>query len=161
MLAMPVAQALERSRLFEAAARHREQAEWTSATLDAMFAGAPVGLALLDREMRFLRMNAVLAGMNGIPPEAHLGKTPLDLMPGPLGAQLAAAFRRVIETGAPVEDVVMVGETPARPGETQRRTESWFPVRVGGAIVGVGVLVREQPAGDARAARAGTDGPGR
>lgn len=143
MLAIPCAQALERARLSEEALRLREDAARDSAALDAMFAAAPVGLALLDREMRFVRVNALLAGMNGIAAEAHLGQTPAELLPGPAAAQMAAAFRRALERGA--HDLTRIGELGSAPGETRRWRESWFPVRVEGAIVGVGLLVAEEP----------------
>jgi PAS domain S-box-containing protein len=146
MLAMPCAQALERARLFEQASRLRADAEWNASTLDAMLAGAPVGLALLDTGMRFLRVNEPLARMSGRSPEALLGRTPADVFPGDAGAQLGSAFRRVVETGART-DVTITGEAPVAPGETRRWHSSWYPVRVGGEIVGVGVLVRGDDAG--------------
>src|SRR5262249_39658230 len=47
-----------------------------NALLDALGSCAPVGLAFLDRELRFQRVNPVLAEMNGLSVEAHLGKRP-------------------------------------------------------------------------------------
>lgn len=37
----------------------------------------------------------------------------------------------------------MVGETPAAPGEPRVWNEHWYPVRSGGEVIGVGVLVEE------------------
>jgi GAF domain-containing protein len=144
LVAAPCAEALARARLHDAAERSRAAAEWSAAVVDATFDGAPVALALLDREMRLSRVNARLEAVTGVPAQGHVGKTPLELFPGPLGEQHAAAFRAVMQTGHAV-DTVLLAETPAAPGTSRRWRETWFPVRVGGQIVGVGVLVREEP----------------
>ncbi|WP_242371455.1 GAF domain-containing protein [Anaeromyxobacter sp. SG26] len=144
LVASPCAEALARARLYEAVARSRLETEWSAGVLDALFGAAPVALALFDREMRYTRVNARLEAMNGVPAAAHLGRTPLQVLPGLPGEQLAVRFRTVLETGRSIESVTL-GETPAAPGTSRRWRESWFPVRVGGAIVGVGVLVVEEP----------------
>ncbi|BDG05333.1 GAF domain-containing protein [Anaeromyxobacter oryzae] len=143
MLAIPCAQALERARLYEAASRHRAEAEWNAATLDAALAAAPIGLALFDREMRFLRVSAHLARITGSSPEAHVGRSVREILPGFPGEALDDAFRKVIASGAPY-DVVVEGETPAFPGTTRRFLATYYPVRVGGEVVAVGAVVREE-----------------
>jgi GAF domain-containing protein len=142
MLAMPCAQALERARLFEAASHHRREAEWLVALLDGALAAAPVGLALLDREMRVVRTTAGLADVIRMPPETHRGRTPFELFPGVPAELLAAAFRSVIATGERVEQTLS-GESAGAGGETRRYGLTWYPVSVAGQIVGAGVLVRE------------------
>lgn len=143
LVAAPCAEALARARLYEAVAASRREAEWSAAVLDGLFDAAPVALALLDREMRFARVNARLETVSGIPAQAHVGRTPLEVLPGLPGEQIAATFRHVRETGRAVETVVL-GETPAALGTTRRWRVSWFPVRVGAEIVGVGALVAEE-----------------
>jgi GAF domain-containing protein len=144
MLAMPCAQALDRARLYEAAAHHRSEAEWNAATLEAMIGAAPVGLGLLDREMRFSRINAVLAQIDGFAADAHLGRTPREVLPGLPLEPVEAAFRQVLGTGQRVDDLKVSGETPAAAGVTRRFGVSLYPVRVGAEVVGVGLLVREE-----------------
>lgn len=145
MLALPCAFALERARAQEREARHRAEALRSAAVLEALWGDAPVGVVLMDRQMRFVRVNGSLARMTGLPPEAHLGRTPLELLPGLPGEALAQAFREVVEKGATLEGVERTGETPAAPGTTRRWREDWYPVRVDGQLVGVGVLIRELP----------------
>jgi GAF domain-containing protein len=142
LVAQPCAQALERARLFDEAVRARAEAEWTAALLSGMWGAAPVGLALLDREMRFIRVNGTFSNVDGIPPEAHLGRTPMELLPLAPGEQIVAAFRTVLETGAPLERE-MVAEAPQEPGVRRRFATSWFPVHVQRQVAGVGVMVRE------------------
>jgi GAF domain-containing protein len=144
LVAAPSAEALARARLYEAVAASRAGAEWGAAVLDALFDAAPVALALFDREMRFARVNARLAMLSGLPAAAHLGRTPLQVLPGLPGEQLAATFREVMDTCRSIE-TVLLGETPVEGGTTRRRRETWFPVRVGDEIVGVGLLVGEEP----------------
>jgi PAS domain-containing protein len=43
--------------------------------LAAYFSSATVGLAICDTKLRFQAINHTLAAMNGLPAEAHLGKT--------------------------------------------------------------------------------------
>jgi PAS domain S-box-containing protein len=49
--------------------------------LHAIYDGAPVGLCFLDRDLRYVSINRRLAEMNGAPIEAHLGKTPREMVP--------------------------------------------------------------------------------
>jgi PAS domain S-box-containing protein len=142
LVAQPCAQALERARLFDRAAHARGDAEWTAALLSEMCGAAPVGLALLDRSMRFVRVNGSFSKLDGLSPHEHLGRTPTELLPSPQGEQLASAFRVVLESGEPLER-----ELEVRPvgGVARRLATSWFPVRVGKELAGIGVMVRERP----------------
>src|SRR6266540_114387 len=142
LVAQPCAQALERARLFEEASRSRMEAEWDSALVAGMCGAAPVGLALLDREMRFIKVNENFARVDGIAPAAHVGRTPIEVLPQAPADAIVAAFRAALSTGQPVEQE-MEGEAPPEPGVRRRFSTSWFPVRVAGEIAGVGVLLRE------------------
>jgi len=114
------------------------------ALLDAVYASAPVGLGFWDRELRFVRVNARLAEMNGLSPEAHIGKTPLELLPGIGGLeQVMTQWRRILSGELPEVQIDISGETPAEPGAVRYWREHFFPVRVGGEIVGVGGVVEE------------------
>ncbi|HYF60276.1 MAG TPA: PAS domain-containing protein [Burkholderiaceae bacterium] len=116
--------------------------ELALAELEALYAGAPVGIALIDAGMRFVRVNARLAEVHGAPVEAHPGRTVREMLPGP-HAQVEAAIRRVLETGEPLRDVEVVGRSPARPDEVRTWVEHFHPLRVGGATVGVTVLATD------------------
>ncbi|MFE5186106.1 SpoIIE family protein phosphatase [Streptomyces sp. NPDC056628] len=79
-------------------------------------AQAPVGLAVLDTELRYVSVNPALAELSGLPPEAHLGHMPHELMPDAEAAQVAeAALRAVLRTGEPVVNRRVVGRTQADP----------------------------------------------
>lgn len=49
--------------------------------LETVFQMAPVGLAVVDRDYRFVHVNASLAAMNGIPAADHIGRSLRELIP--------------------------------------------------------------------------------
>jgi EAL domain-containing protein (putative c-di-GMP-specific phosphodiesterase class I) len=49
--------------------------------LQAIYDGAPVGLCFLDCDLRYISLNQKLADMNGLPINAHLGKTVKEMIP--------------------------------------------------------------------------------
>lgn len=51
------------------------------AHLQAVYDSAPVGLAFIDREMRYVYLNRRLANMNGRPMLEHLGRTVAEMIP--------------------------------------------------------------------------------
>ena len=111
--------------------------------LEGVYANAPVGLCVVDRELRFLRVNAVLADMNGLPAAEHIGRTIVDVVPD-LANQAAAFARQVLEDGEPVLEQEINGETAARPGEQRIWLESWLPIKAAdGHVTGISVVSRE------------------
>lgn len=113
------------------------------ALLDTIYATAPIGLGFWDRDLRFVRVNQRLAEINGLPPEAHIGKTPAELLPGIENIEgLITSWRHILATGEPL-NMEISGQTPAVPGCCRYWNESFYPVRVGGEIVGIGAVVEE------------------
>lgn len=114
----------------------------SQALLEAMIEHAPVGIGLLDRELRFQRVNDRLAVMNGVPAAEHAGRTPREVLPDlPLDAW-EAAWRHVLETGEPVTGLELSGRTPAG-DELRYWKEALYRVRAGEETLGVGVLVED------------------
>ncbi|MDX2007999.1 MAG: PAS domain S-box protein [Meiothermus sp.] len=117
-----------------------------TAQLEATLANLPLGLALLDRELRFVRINEAMARINGLAPEAHIGRrmSELALAHGiaPKTAQLAEAeLRQVLESGQGVYGVEVSGPTPDDPSHERHALASWFPVQVDGQTLLVGAAV--------------------
>ncbi|BDG06616.1 hybrid sensor histidine kinase/response regulator [Anaeromyxobacter oryzae] len=111
-----------------------------AAQLDALWE-APVGLALFDAELRYVRVNAALAAINGVPAADHVGKTVLEVLPDQ-NPEVADQLRRVRDTGAAL-DVEVEGYTPRSPGVRRTWRVSYYPVRDGASVVGVGATVVE------------------
>jgi PAS domain S-box-containing protein len=112
------------------------------ALLDVIFAHAPVGLALFDDELRYVRVNDRMAAMSGLPAARHLGRPVRDVLPG-LPPDVEDDLRRVLDTGEPLVEVDVAGETPARPGSRREWLSSYWPVRPAGGdrISGIGAVV--------------------
>ena len=85
-------------------AQRYEAAESARSLLDTVFATAPVGMSVLDAELRYVLVNERLAEMNGRPVGDHLGRRVLDVL-GPAGRPIDDLVRRVVETSEPVSDV--------------------------------------------------------
>jgi PAS domain S-box-containing protein len=114
----------------------------TLALLEALQKHAPIGIAFMDDECRFQRVNDELAAINGLPAAAHVGRTIADVLPG-ISGHLEPLCRRALG-GVPVSKVEINGTTPASPGEVRYFNVSLYPIRdVGQAVVGVGLAVAE------------------
>jgi PAS domain S-box-containing protein len=96
--------------------------------LESIYRTAPIGLGVLDAELRFENVNQRLAEMNGIPAAAHIGRTVRELLPA-IADQAEAMLRRVLETGEPVRNWEVRGETPAQPGVERIWIEQIVPLR--------------------------------
>ena len=126
-----------------ALARERE----AKALLDALSDSAPIGLAFVDRDLRFRLINRRLAQMNGLSAAEHIGKRPDEVLPGVQGiGDIVTRWREILRTGEPWLDVDVRGETAAEPGVLRSWSENFFPVRVDGAIVGLGAVVEDTTA---------------
>jgi PAS domain S-box-containing protein len=113
------------------------------AELEAIYASAPIGLCVLDRRFRFVRINERLAEINGRPAAEHIGRTPHEVVPDLAGAA-EEIFRQVLESGQPVLDVEISGSTPARPGVQRFWIEHWLPLKdPAGQVIGVNIVAEE------------------
>jgi PAS domain S-box-containing protein len=129
--------------LFESLEKARRETAQARETLSALIDVAPVGIALFDQGMRYTLVNDALARVNGIPAEAHKGRTPAELLPD-VAPNVERVFREVMVTGRAVPAVEFEAETPATGGIKRVWLEAWFPVFDGaGRARGVGALVHD------------------
>jgi PAS domain S-box-containing protein len=106
---------------------------------------AAIGLCIHDRDLRFVQINEALAAINGHPVEAHLGKTPAELLPE-LAPIVTPLHQQVLMTGQPILDVEIAAEMPNQPGVKRYWLASYFPILESSSsieAVGVGVIVVE------------------
>lgn len=110
--------------------------------LAALFNSSTVGVAICDRQLRIRAINAALASMNGIPAEAHLGKT-IHAILGSAAAKIQPAFDHVFATGQPLSNVELIAELPAR-RTVGHWNGSYFPIKDrAGAVREVGAVILE------------------
>jgi PAS domain S-box-containing protein len=111
--------------------------------LEAAFAQVPAGLAVLDPDLRYVRINRLLADINGLPVEDHIGKSIHDVIPD-IAPAAEVRLRQVMATGTPNLGAVFEGATPAQPHMRRVWRESIHPVfDTDGAVLGVTVVVEE------------------
>src|SRR5918997_7025177 len=86
------------------------------AELETIYASVPVGLAFVDKELRFASINETLAELNGFSVDEHIGRTMGEVLPSELAKQVEPLYRRVIEPGEPVTGQELRTDTYSLPG---------------------------------------------
>jgi PAS domain S-box-containing protein len=110
--------------------------------LEAATSHAQTGVAVLDGSLRFVFVNAVTATVNGRSAEEHEGCSLVDVV-GDTGAQLVPMLEEILATGKPVIGLDVVGESPARPGETGVWAGSYLPYPLPDGADGILVVFTE------------------
>jgi PAS domain S-box-containing protein len=98
--------------------------------LDVVFAHAPVGIALLDQELRLLRVNDRLAEIAGARADTLEALLP-DLPPS-----VREDAARVVRTGTSLSEIEISGAE-------RRWIASYWPVRRDGETIGVGLVLAD------------------
>jgi PAS domain S-box-containing protein len=110
--------------------------------IEALYNNAPVGLMVIDRDRRVLRMNQAVAEMNGLPADEYIGRLAWDVVPARQEV-LDPKIAEVLATGQTV-DVELSGEIPGAPGETRFWHEKIYPIREpDGRVTAVGIVVED------------------
>lgn len=126
--------------------RYREMSEQVLSQLwelEAIYASAPVGLAVFDRNFRFVKVNERMAEINGISVEEHIGRSPWEVVPS-LAPQAERVFRQVLDTGRGQWNVEFSGSTHDQPGVNRFWNEHWLPIDdQEGQVIGVNVVAEE------------------
>ena len=123
--------------------RAEEEARQRLREIEDLYRNAPVGLCVLDRELRWVRINERLAEFNGIPVADHIGKRLPDLLPD-LAEACGPGIRAVLETGQPQHNIEIVSQTPAQPGVTRSWLEHLLPITdERGQVIGLSIVVEE------------------
>ncbi|MGW5398027.1 SpoIIE family protein phosphatase [Streptomyces sp. NPDC003952] len=89
---------------------------------------APIGIALLDADLRYLLVNPALERINGIPAADHIGCRPGDILPFLDIGTIESALRQVLLTGTPLIDQYTVGRTRADPDHDHAWSVSYFRI---------------------------------
>ena len=124
-------------------ARLHDRAERSLSLLDTVFSTAPVGLALVDRDLRFVRVNETFAAFNARPVGELVGRTcPSSCVPRPDEETVVPSYRQVLDSGGPVLDRELT--THGRDGTARHWNASFTPVtHADGSVTGVIVSVMD------------------
>src|SRR6266576_4859847 len=119
--------------------------------LDAAVDHAPVGMAVLDAELRYLHVNAALAELNGIAVDAHIGRRLDEIVPRDVADRVAPVIRRVLDTGQPCHGVEF---GRGAPDDSRRLEASYFPIAGDGTVTAIGAVILDVTDRDQALARA-------
>ncbi|MEV6313779.1 SpoIIE family protein phosphatase [Streptomyces sp. NPDC051776] len=124
----------------------RDVMRWETdrSVLDGMFRRCPIGLAVHDPELRFLRVNRAIAGFGEIPPEAFQGLRIGDFLMEPETERVETQLRRVLVTGEPTIFIEQRGRLQSDPGQERVVSISAFRMEdPAGRILGVTETVED------------------
>jgi PAS domain S-box-containing protein len=110
--------------------------------LQLIYETAPIGLACLSPDCRYLQINQRLTEICGISVEDHLGRSVRDCVPA-LADSVEQIVRSIMETGEPVTGIEVAGQR-ADQMEERAWITYWHPLRApSGEIVAVNVAAEE------------------
>src|SRR6478672_6190991 len=110
--------------------------------LQLIYDTAPIGLACLSPDCRYLQINQRLTEICGISVEDHLGRSVRDCVPA-LADSVEEIVRSIMETGEPVVGIEVAGQRADQVEERSWMTY-WHPLRApSGEIVAVNVAAEE------------------
>ena len=110
--------------------------------LETLYDSAPIGLSLIDRNLRYLRVNETLAAINGFTVAEHIGKLQEHLLPE-AHANVSDIQKQVLRTGKAATDMIVQTATPADPGHIREFIVDFYPVKHGNDVFALGTCVRE------------------
>lgn len=97
------------------------------AVLDALFSQSPVGLHVLDTQLRLVRINTATRSMHGVPVERYLGRHFTDVFAGLASpGEVTEMVRGVLETGVPVREHLVRSRLDSDQGRERTRSVSVF-----------------------------------
>ncbi|UYQ66224.1 SpoIIE family protein phosphatase [Streptomyces peucetius] len=136
-----------------------QRVETDLALCERLINQSPIGLALMDPDLRYLLVNPALERIDGIPAEDHIGRGLRETLPFPDVDTVESALRQVLTTGNPLLDQYHVGRPPADPDHEHAWSLSFYRLEdPGGRVLGaatsvVDVTERHRVAAEADRAR--------
>jgi PAS domain S-box-containing protein len=114
-----------------------------SPALQLIYETAPIGLAFLSPDCRYVHINQHLTEICGISVADHIGRRVRDTVPA-LADAVESIVGSIMETGEPVIGVEVAGQRPDEAGRERFWVTYWHPMRgPDGKISGVNVAAEE------------------
>lgn len=119
----------------------KEEAQQALLALHAHIDSAPYGIALLDSQLRYVRVNKPLAELNGLKPEDHIGESVREALHSEAD-RLEPLLSKILRFGEPLLNQEMKIRPPGHPEKEHSLLFNYYPVKGGsGEVTGVGVIV--------------------
>ncbi|MEU9130476.1 SpoIIE family protein phosphatase [Kitasatospora sp. NPDC048540] len=119
------------------------------ALLDALFTRSPVGLHLLDTDLRIVRVNTATRNLRGVPEERMIGRLLIDAYDVEDARALERMLRSVLADGQPVQGLLVRVRPESDPERIRSADVSAFRLEgpdgevLGAAVTAVDVTERE------------------
>jgi PAS domain S-box-containing protein len=111
--------------------------------LELIYDTAPIGLAVLSPDCRYLQLNQRLTDICGISVEDHLGRSVRDCVPA-LADAVEGIVRSIMSTGEPVAGIEVASQRADKTEDDRSWVTYWSPLRdPTGEIIGVNVAAEE------------------
>ncbi|MEU8991823.1 SpoIIE family protein phosphatase [Streptomyces sp. NPDC048558] len=136
-----------------------QRVETDLALCERLINQSPIGIALLDPDLRYLLVNPALERIDATPAEDHVGRRLRETLPLPDIDTIESCLRQVLTTGTPLLDQYHVGRPPADPENEHAWSLSFYRLEdpggrvLGAAISFVDVTERHRTAAEADRAR--------
>ena len=120
--------------------KSRDEAAWNQALLERFLDGAPLGIIVLDADLRFLRVNSRATAMLGIAENALRGDRFKDALPA-MFDELEAILTDVVVGGTGRLGVETSAPTLRSRDQPRRYLGSYYPLKEpDGTVIGVGCM---------------------
>ncbi|WP_406492562.1 SpoIIE family protein phosphatase [Streptomyces sp. NBC_00846] len=87
---------------------------------------SPIGLVVMDTELRFAAVNPALERMDGLPADELIGRRTHEVLPFLDTEAIDSSMRQVLDTGVPILDLEVVGRTAADPDHERAWSASYY-----------------------------------
>ena len=111
--------------------------------LEQYYRSAPVGLFVIDHELRYISINERLARAHGKPVDEHIGKTLREVIPD-IAPYVEQDMLRTLETGEPTINAELTAAPPAEPHRAHHWLVSYYPLEDGeGNVIALSGVVQD------------------
>ncbi|MCY0939638.1 SpoIIE family protein phosphatase [Streptomyces sp. H34-S4] len=103
---------------------------------------SPIGVAVMDTDLRYVLVNPALERLNGLPADQHLGRRVHEALPFLDTDAIESAMREVLTSGLPQLNQVTTGRTPADPYQDHAWSVSLYRLDdLAGRAIGVAASI--------------------
>jgi diguanylate cyclase (GGDEF)-like protein len=115
----------------------------SKAIVDSFFASAPLGLGIVDQALTYVKVNQLLANLNGVSIDHHLGQ-PIQQISPDRATNLEFAYQQVLSTGQAILNREETWAISVPPPQHRTWLTSYFPILDAQNLISkVGVIVME------------------
>jgi PAS domain S-box-containing protein len=135
---------LEYDILYKEAQEAIQQGKKARVFLTSLLNIAPMGLAFIDSELRYLHINETLAAINRYPAHQHLGKKVEEIVYSELRDKITTFLNLVLTTRQPILNVEITSRNYTTTEKTRYYLSHYYPIQSEDEeIFGIGLVVQD------------------